>query len=315
MIRSADNHTFKSPADCAAGGLDSYSVVLGGGGARGLAHLGAMQAISEKRITVNRVVGVSMGALMAGLCAFEGDMLRARGRALEFLDSRSGKKLRSSISGGGGISNKSPTRRWSVTLLHEIKKKKALLQSLRSQSLLPSKVLRDAINFLIPDIDIRDLPTPLQIVTVDLHSGMRVVLTEGSLRRAIRASMSIPGVFPAVHCGDQWLSDIGAFDLVPCDVPPDERAVSLGNEGVIAVDVGKRVDELEKCDSAITAILRSQTLAEYMIRQQSLAKADVVIQPKLKQSEWFDFSDPESFMDAGYDAAHKALATIAVEVA
>ena len=97
------------------GDLRNYCLVLGGGGARGLAHLGVMQAVAEKRISVTRVVGVSMGALMGAFCLIERDPLRAQKRAMEFLDSVEGKKLQSSVSSGGGLS-KSQSRRWGTEI-------------------------------------------------------------------------------------------------------------------------------------------------------------------------------------------------------
>jgi NTE family protein len=287
--------------------VNSCCLVLGGGGARGLAHLGAMQAIGELRVPVNRLVGVSMGALMAAFCVVELDPQRARRRIMEFLDSSPGQKLQSSVSSGGGLSG-APRRRWGTRFFREIIKHAIVSRAVRSQSLLPSTILRDSIDALVPDIDIQDLPTPLQIVTVDLISGQRVVLDSGSLRRAIRASMSIPGIFPAVRHEGRLLSDIGAYNLVPTDVPPSGQCLSTTpQEHVIAIDVGQQMDERTKCNSALDAMLRSQFLAEQAMRQITLAKADMVIRPNLGQAEWFDFSDPLSIIDAGYHAASQAF--------
>lgn len=281
-------------------------LVLGGGGARGLAHLGAMQAIAETRVPVHRVVGVSMGALMGAFCLVEGDPRRAQQNAMQFLDSIEGRKLQSSVSSGGGLSG-SANRRWGTKVLRKLIKHTLVSKLVTSKSLLSGKILRDLISPLVPDIDIRDLPTPFQIATVDLHSGRRVMLDSGPLRSAIQASMSIPGIFPAVQHGDQLLSDIGAYDLVPCDAPPSHQFVKSGPENVIAVDVGQKIDERTNCNSALDAVLRTQFLAEQKMRQISLSKADVVIRPQLRNSEWFDFSSPESIIQAGYNAAAHSL--------
>ena len=193
--------------------------------------------------------------------------------------------------------------------IREIIKHSVVSRAVRSQSLLPSSILRDLINPLIPDIDIQDLPLPMQIATVDLHSGERVILQSGSLRRAIRASMSIPGVFPAVHHNGQLLSDIGSFDLVPTDISSDATKLKGVSEATIACDVGQQIDERTKCKSALDVFLRSQFLGEQTLRKISLARADYVVRPNLRNSEWFDFSDPSSIIQAGYQAGKDLFAT------
>ena len=142
---------------------------------------------------------------------------------------------------------------------------------------------------MVPDIDIQDLPTPVQIVAVDLGSGARVVLRKGSLRLAIQASMSIPGIFPAVRFDGRWLGDIGVYQSVPCDIPLDQNGLRCGAEGLIAIDVGRQPDHCDENGSVVEMILRCQRFAEQTIRQQSLAQADTVIRPKV-HADWFDFS-------------------------
>ena len=150
-----------------------------------------------------------MGSLVGALYLIEGDSQKALNRAMEFMNSTKGRKLQASVSSGGGIQKKDTHGR--SNLYRRVAKFVAASRALRRESLLSSKILRELVHALIPDIDIRDLPVPFQITTVDLRSGNRVVLSEGSLRIAIRASMSIPGVFPAVRQGDQLLSDIGGL--------------------------------------------------------------------------------------------------------
>jgi NTE family protein len=262
-----------------------------------------MQAICDRRLSVNRLVGVSMGALMAGLCIFEGHPTQARIRAMDFFRSRTGKKLRRLVSSNPGFSPGKPGLRFGATLFRELKKQTALARAMRSQSLLPSKILRELIDALIPDIDIMDLPIPLQIATVDLRSGQRVVLESGSLRRGIRASMSIPGIFPAVHHEGMLLSDIGVYNSVPCDIPAAARLDSAGIEAIIAVDVGHQADKKAECHTALDCLVRFQSLAEQTIRQQSLVLADIVVRPDFPRTEWFDFGNPEPIIEAGFNAA------------
>jgi NTE family protein len=267
-----------------------------------------MRAIEEQRLSVNRLVGVSMGSLIAGLCATEDDPIQARCRAMDFFRSRTGKKLRTLVASHPGLASHKSGLRFGTTLFRELKKQTALARAMRSQSLLPSKILRQLIDALVPDIDIVDLPIPLQIATVDLRSGQRVVLESGSLRRAIRASMSIPGIFPAVHHDGMLLSDIGVYNSVPCDIPTHIPAAKCGAEGIIAIDVGQQEDEQAACHTALDCFMRFQSLAEQTIRRQSLTLADFVVRPDFPRTEWFDFSDPDPIIQAGFDAAAKLFA-------
>ena len=289
-------------------------VVLGGGGSRGLAHLGVLQACAEARVPVGRLVGVSMGALMAGLCASSGKPELAKQQFLNFIQSKNGQKLVASVQAASAFSKTKQKSRWTDKLKRTLKTQVAVSRAVRSQSLLSSSILRKLIDGLLPDIDIRDLSTPIQIATFDLRSGHRVVLTEGSLRRAVRASMSIPGIFPAVHFGDQLLSDIGMYDSIPTDVLPCPRVLHSQRETVIAVDVGLELDRNFDCDTALDAMIRGQILSEFMIRQQSLMKADIVVRPSMSEAEtqWFDFSQPERLIENGYLTAHRELEKLSV---
>lgn len=249
-----------------------------------------------------------MGALMAGVFAVEQCPFRAQARSLEFLQSRAGQKLSKMVASNPGIASRQRGFRFGAKLFRELRKKKALARVLRSQSLLPSKILRDLIEALVPDIDIRDLSTPLQIVTVDLRSGQRVVLDSGPLRRAIRASMSIPGVFPAVRVDGKVLSDIGVYDSVPCDIPSNSLiGRKTDSDGTIAVDVGQRLGDNNDCQTAFDCLMRFQALAEQSIRQKSLRFADHIIRPDFPMTEWFDFSQPEAIIEAGYVAAEETM--------
>ena len=266
-----------------------------------------MRAIAEQGLQVNRLAGVSMGALMASLCALEQNLDQASTRVFEFLNSETYRKLQSKmLQASAGASSDCGTGHWAIRLLRGLVAHRLLVKSLRTPSVMPSSILRDIIDPLIPDIDIQDLPMTVHIVAVDLISGQRVIMSSGSLRRAIRASMSIPGVFPPVRDEGRLLCDIGVYDAVPCDVF-DEVASPNRPQQVIAVDVGKRSDRDVQCKSALDAILRFQDLAEQQIRGFSLQTADVVIRPQVPHVPWFDFTGPQAIIDAGYTAGLHAL--------
>ena len=246
-----------------------------------------------------------MGALMASLCAITGDPQVSTNETLGFLKSSSGRKIRAAVLAAGGFNQGNRKRTWGKKLFHSLKQQAAFSRAINSKSLLPSTILRDAIDHLIPDVDIRDVPIDLQIIAVDLELGRRVVLREGSLRRAIRASMSIPGIFPAVRWEDMWLNDIGNYDTVPCDVARLEQQFT---GKIVAVDVGPDPMQPTVCDSAMDSMVRASAIAETIIRQKSLPLADLVIRPKFESQQWYDFGDLESLIELGYREAQNKLA-------
>jgi NTE family protein len=283
------------------------TVMLGGGGARGLAHLGAMRAIGHSGLGVGRLVGVSMGALMAALCAVERDVERAEARAREFLASDRYHALQQRVMGAaaGAHGSEGMNLRWLYRWRHLYWAQKAVGRAARRDSLLPGTLLESLAEALLPDIAIEDLRTPLHLIAVDLQTGQRVVLDNGSLRQAVVASMSIPGVFPAVHVDGQRLSDVGVYDAVPCDLA---RELMAGAGELIVVDVSPTESPHANCRTALQSVLRFQELAEMRIRQQQLLLADAVVRPEVGSVAWFDFTRPEPLIQSGYAAAAAALA-------
>ena len=178
-----------------------------------------------------------------------------------------------------------------------------LSKAVTSPALMSDIALQEAIDCLLPDIDIQDLPIPLSIVAVDLLSGQRVILENGSLRKAVRASTAIPGIFPAVRWNDMLLSDIGVIESVPAMI-----ARSYASDLTIAVDVGQTVGRIQRCDTAIEAMLRMDDICERMIRPKLMTMADILIQPNVGHYPWFDFTQPEKLIEEGRRAAHLALA-------
>ncbi|WP_436714981.1 patatin-like phospholipase family protein [Roseiconus lacunae] len=282
------------------------TVMLGGGGARGLAHLGAVRAIGHSGLGIGRLVGVSMGALMASLIAAERDVERAESMARDFLISDRYRALQKTVLDAAiGTHGKDETndrwlRRWRSVFWIQ----KAISRAARTESLLPVTLLETITDELLPDINIEDLRLPLHLIAVDLKTGERISLSEGPLRQAVRASMSIPGIFPAVEIDGRRLSDVGVYDAVPCDIAID---LMSGQGELIVVDVSPTESSNADCRTAIQSILRFQELAESRIRQQQLKLADLVVRPQVGSVAWFDFTNPDPLIEAGYDAAHAVL--------
>ena len=281
-------------------------VALGGGGARGLAHLGVMQSIGEAGVQTERIVGVSMGSLVGAMCAADPDILRVQAKAIELLHSPIFKLKQEILFGAappgeeesaGGIFS------WYGRIKKYLKAHRKLTRAATSSALISDEPLQESIDYLVPDVDMQDLPIPLSIVTVDLLTGQRVVLEKGPLRKAVRASSAIPGIFEAVKWDNMLLSDIGVIESIPTLV-----ARMYASDLTLAVDVGQDNDRIQECKSAIEVMMRVDDICERLMRRHLLQAADLVIRPNVGNVSWFDFSQPERMIHEGRNAGHKALA-------
>jgi NTE family protein len=175
----------------------TVGIALGGGAARGWAHIGVLEALRERGVVPQVVSGASIGALVgAGLA-------------------------------GGKLS---ALKTW-VLELRRLDVLKLLDARLGSGVIEGNRVMR-AIEEIFTDRDIRDLDRPFGAVATDLNRGRTVWLREGSTLAAVRASCAFPGLFPPVRHGDSWLLDGGLVDPVPVTL-----CRMLGADIVIAVNL------------------------------------------------------------------------------
>lgn len=225
---------------------------------------------------------------------------------LEFVDSPEFKRHRSQMFATTPAKGyDSSSSGWLRRVKRLISAHQKVTRAIRGVSILPENVLRQVVETLLPDIGIEETELPLSIVAVDLLSGQRVELREGSLREAVRASSSIPGVFPPVPWGDMLLCDIGVFEAVPA-ITARHHAKDLA----VAVDVSNGIAPIEGCKNILEVFNRMQSLAEYELRHHSLGHADVIIKPSVGGRAWFDFESRERLISMGYDAARETLSSL-----
>lgn len=278
------------------------AVALGGGGARGIAHLGVMERLLQLPLRIERYVGVSIGGLAGALCAVDADIARVQHRVVEYLRSDAFQKKQAALFQAAPDAEE-PATAGLFAWYHQIRRflgaHRKLLQLFRRSSLISSEMIREIIDNLLPDIDIRDTVTPLSIVALDLYSGRKVILTEGSLKDAVLASAAIPGVFPPVPWGSMLLCDIGMMDAIPARI-----ATTYGKDLTIAVDVGGEVAAIDKCETAADIFLRLSDIGEPLMRQYTKGIADVLIRPDVAHVPWYDFSNPAALIQRGRECQH-----------
>ncbi len=274
-------------------------LVLGGGGARGAAHIGVLKELERQRIPVDVIAGTSMGAIVGGLYA--------SGKSAADLED-----LVSSLDWAGALSDK-PGRE---DLSFRRKQDDAQFPidfevGVRGTDLvLPKGVVQgQKLDVLLRELTIHtahidnfdDLPIPFRAIASDIERGEAYVMSKGDLAASIRASMSVPGVFAPVLIDDRLLVDGGIIGNLPIDVMQQ-----MGVDVVIAVDVEFPLYSREELGSALTI---SEQMLTILIRKETLRQIDrlgardVMIRPELGTYASTNFGDIVDTIEPGVAAA------------
>ena len=270
-------------------------LVLSGGGARGLAHVGVLKVLERERIPVDVIAGTSMGAIVGGLYASGLDAADIE-REVARLDWGSVFAVRVDRQ---DLSQRRKEQDFEVSPLIEIgvgaDGLKAPIGSISSRGL-ESHLRRLTLSARhIKTFD--DLPTPFRAVATDMESGQAVILKDGDLATALRSSMSVPGVFAPVEVNGRILGDGGLVNNTPVDV-----ARQLGAQRLIVVNIGTPLAKRDTL-SSLTGVTAQMIniLTEQNVRQSlaTLTPQDVLIDPTLEGLTAADFNRAPEFMLLG----------------
>lgn len=281
------------------------TLTLSGGGARGIAHLGAIEELLRAGLVAERIVGVSIGSLVGALYAFEPDIEHIQKKARDYLHSPEFAQHQKHLLGAHPASAEASTggfRAGYERMAHYVRANQLLHRAVRRGALLPGRLLEAVVNHLLPEADITDAAIPLSIVAVDLNTGRPVVLDRGPVRLAVRASASVPGVFPPIPLNDQLLCDIGGFYSLPLSI-----ARKYAPETLVAVDVDATLKPLSRSPTALEILIRMNDIAGAMFRQHLSEEADLTILPEVGDVHWFDFRTFDAMRESGRVAARAAL--------
>ncbi len=277
-------------------------LALGGGGARGLAHIGVFRAFEDESISIDVIAGTSIGALVGaafatGLNSHEMDeMVSSFLESPTFQDSA----LKS-------IREVQESKHFTLTQKIQafFKNRIILAQAMFRPGILHADDFQAMIDYFLPDIKFEDLRIPFVAVTTDLISGLPVVLSEGSLRRAVMASCAVPGAVPPVRDDDRLLSDGGVVSLVPTAI-----ARERGAEFVVAVTVGSEIKAHDEMKSAMDVYVRATDIMAFHLEQEKLKQADAIIRPKVGNLHWTDFLLAKDLIIEGEKAARESMPAI-----
>ena len=280
----------------------NIGLALGGGGARGLAHIGVLKALDRGKIPIHIIAGTSIGALVGAAFASGTRSKEMQNKVEAYL--QSGKFQTSAIK-----AIEDAHARGELTLSRRLqtflKNRYFLVQAMFKPGLFPSEELQEIIEYFVPDISIEETRIPFRAVATDLVQGTQIVFSTGSLRQAVMASCAVPGAIAPVRDEDRLLSDGGIICLIPCSVVRKE-----GAEVVIAVSVDRDICTEKEFTTAVSVYQRVNDIMCARLKGYELAEADVVIAPEVGDLHWSEFSQALTLVDAGERAALEKLALI-----
>src|SRR5277367_6233992 len=252
-------------------------LVLSGGGARGMAHIGVLKVLEDLKIPIDCIAGTSMGAIVGGLYAsgMTARQIEVTMRSVDWQEAFHDAPPRQELA----FRRKQDDRNFLVRLPLGLKHGKILLPKGFIQGQKLQETLRQLTLPFSNSTDFDSLPTPFRAVATDLLTGNAVLLDKGDLAVAMRASMSAPGVFAPAEMQGQLLVDGGLAENLPIDV-----ARAMHADVLIVSDVSFPLQPRTALDSALS--ITNQMLA-ILVRKDSdrqranLGSRDVLIQPDL----------------------------------
>jgi len=287
-------------------------LALSGGGARGGAHVGVLKVLEELNVPIDYIAGTSMGAIIGGFYAagYSADEID------EFLTTTDWKKALTDQPARKDRTMRKKELDGQFLIPYRVGFNNGKLQ-------LPLGVIEgqhlDQIfhRILLPVVEIRDfgkLPIPFRAVATDLVTGEEVVLSQGSLPDALRASMSVPGVFAPVRHEGRMLVDGGMSNNLPVSVVRE-----MGADIVIAVDISTPLLKEEQLTSVLSV---TEQLTNFLTRRNTqaqielLGSGDILIVPDLGDASSADFENASELVDEGERATlalQKELAELATD--
>lgn len=255
--------------------VPKIGLVLGGGAARGFAHVGVIQALEEAGIKPDLVVGTSAGSLVAAIYASgkTGAQLQTISENME----------------------EAALTDWTLPLF--------------SRGMLRGDALARYVSSQVGGKTIEAMAMPLGIVATDLHSGRGVLFARGDTALAVRASSAVPAVFQPVKIGSREYVDGGLVSPVPV-----RYARQMGAQLVIAVDISA-TPESNPALGSLEILLQTFAIMSQSINTFELLEADVVVRPALNKVSSADFASKRQSIEAGRAAMRALLPQLKVAIA
>ena len=274
-------------------------IALGGGGVRGAAHVGVLQEMDSAGIKIDRIAGVSAGAVIGCLYAYSLDGKWVEDHFRNIWSSQSLSSLSSKTFFDNG-STKSFLGGIKRTLTDYV----IALISLHRNSLIKNDQLREILELLVPVDNFDQLEIPLKIISTDIASGKDVISEEGNLIDALIKSCSIPGIMEPVIEGQRVIVDGGVS--MPIPISPLLESCDV----TVAVDIGVYKFDNLKNPNAKSIKIRSDIITSNRLKLKQVSDADLVIRPDTNGLHWSRFDAGEILLENGKIEGRKQMSIL-----
>ncbi len=244
----------------------TIGLALGGGGAKGLAHIGVLKTLLRAGFKIDYLAGTSMGSLIGGLYAATEDINFIENLFLEIAE------------------------KYAFHRKHLRKKGGMFFKD--------EKIVEELLSEKIDGLDIKNTKIPFKAIATDVKKGDEVVMERGSLVEAIKASSAMPVAFNPVEIDGRLLMDGGFVNPIPVDVVKE-----MGAEFVIGVDVSSKWPNIEEESFSIhgikSIIIDAFSALEYQVAKERIKSADFMLHPAILSYHWDDFRLAEEIIEKG----------------
>jgi NTE family protein len=273
-------------------------IALGGGGAKGLAHIGVLEVLEENGIRPDFVAGTSIGSIIGAIYCLHGSASTMRERARKMIHSKEFQDLELDKF---YTESENTFDRFKKEVFEKFYLGTLLFKKSHSRIEATRKLYKD----LFGQAVFKDCRIRFACNALNIQSGGEVIFTSGPLADAVWASCAIPGIFPPFTSEQQVLVDGGVINNVPVDV-----VEQLGAGIVLAVYLGNRPHFEGMPDTGFRINVRAQSFVRYFFDQKILESADCIVRPETRDFHWADFQSLDELVEIGRKAAQKNLPRI-----
>ncbi len=282
-------------------------LALEGGGALGMAHIGVLQWLEEHHIPIDRLAGTSMGALVGAF--FASGQTTGQIRALAVSDTFTAVFTLQTPYVDSSYRHRQDRRQMPASVTIGLKHRPALRNALLSDRGVNEFLTSNLLAYNRQELDYNQTPIPFRCVATDLNTMQAVIFAAGPLPQAVRASISIPGVFPPVQAANgHYLVDGGILDTLPADVLKND----LHADTVIAVHLQEAAVSNPDISSIVGVLNRAFDAGTQRDVEQAMHLADVVVNVPVGGFSSTDYTKAKAaqLIDAGYQAAEASRAAL-----
>jgi len=278
--------------------MSKLGIALGGGGARGIAHIGVLKVLDDEKIKIDSITGCSMGAIVGGLYAYFGSAVQVEDFILQAIKDPKIELIYTDVFNKDAAK---PNKYYFERLINYLGERLNKLKALGRLSYFEEEITNDIFK-IIPDVQIESLGIKFSAIATDLISGEEINFTKGSLRTALKASSAIPGIFPPVEFEKMLLVDGSTSESVPV-----ARVKEIGADRILAVDVSRRINEIHPAKNILDILYRTGDISSYHLSLLRLQEADLILRPEVKKLSWVDFDKAAEIISAGETVARENI--------